>query len=115
LNPSKNRYYEFFKATQYLSIIFSLFFFFIHCGFRLSWDYFIAALSLYFSMLFYSWFKTSRNSLKARPSLALLLDSTIQITIPTKMLWQPGQHLRLFLRFSILGMHALTAHPFTIC
>jgi predicted ferric reductase len=32
----RNRYYEFFKATHYIAIGFFLFFFFIHCDFRLS-------------------------------------------------------------------------------
>lgn len=40
-------------------------------------------------------------------------EHTLRITIDTRMEWGPGQHV--FLRFMTCGMHALTAHPFTIC
>ena len=36
----------------------------------------------------------------------------LKVTIPVDTTWQPGQHF--FLRFIHLGLHALTAHPFTI-
>lgn len=38
----------------------------------------------------------------------------IRITIPANFYWRPGQHC--FLRFASFGfLHALSAHPFTIC
>ena len=36
----------------------------------------------------------------------------VKITIPTKLVWRPGQHF--FLRFLDLGIHAASSHPFTI-
>ncbi len=36
----------------------------------------------------------------------------LKVTVPIDTTWQPGQHI--FLRFMHLGLHALTAHPFTI-
>lgn len=37
----------------------------------------------------------------------------VKITIDTTAEWKPGQHI--YLRFLTQGVHALTAHPFTIC
>jgi predicted ferric reductase len=112
--PYRNRYYEFFKATHYLAIGFFVVFFFIHCDFRLkSWDYFIAALSLWTATLFFSFLKTSIQSLDLHAQFLTLPDGTLNITIPAKMRWAPGQHA--FLRFWALGLHAYTSHPFTIC
>lgn len=36
----------------------------------------------------------------------------VKITILTKVNWRPGQHF--FVRFLDLGIHAATAHPFTV-
>lgn len=36
MGQSRNAYYEFFKATHFAVAIIFLFFFFIHCDFRLS-------------------------------------------------------------------------------
>ncbi|KUJ12464.1 uncharacterized protein LY89DRAFT_208058 [Mollisia scopiformis] len=114
IGPIRNRYYEFFKATHYLAIGFFIFFFFIHCDFRLtSWDYFIAALSLYAFTLIVSFLRTSIQSLDLHALFLTLPDGTLKITIPTKVCWAPGQHV--FLRFWALGLHAYTTHPFTIC
>ena len=37
----------------------------------------------------------------------------VKIAIDTDAEWKPGQHI--YLRFLTQGVHALTAHPFTIC
>lgn len=37
----------------------------------------------------------------------------VRVTIPADFSWTPGQHV--FIRFLTLGLHSLTAHPFTIC
>lgn len=39
-------------------------------------------------------------------------DLALKVTIPIDTTWYPSQHV--FLRFIHLGLHALTAHPFTI-
>ncbi|KAF9888879.1 hypothetical protein FE257_008249 [Aspergillus nanangensis] len=86
----RNRFYEFFKATHFLAALLFLLFFFFHCDFRLSsWDYFIATATIYLLSLTISQIKTS--------------------------LVNGRQHV--FIRFLSpqLGLHCLTAHPFTIC
>jgi predicted ferric reductase len=76
-------------------------------------DYFVAALSLYASTYIFNFFRTAIQSLNAEAKFILLPDSTIQISIPTKMSWKPGQHV--FLRFWALpGLHSYSMHPFTI-
>jgi ferric-chelate reductase len=115
IGPIRNRFYEFFKGTHYLAIIFFLFFFFIHCDFRLtSWDYFIATLALYLPTLAYGILRTATHTNPPHTaSFTLLQDGTLQITIPSPIIWSPGQHV--FLRFWTLGIHSLSTHPFTIC
>ena len=77
-------------------------------------DYFIAALSLYGETYIFAFFRTAIQSLKAEAKFTLLPDSTIRISIPSKMSWKPGQHV--FLRFWALpGLHPYSMHPFTIC
>lgn len=51
--------------------------------------------------------------MRHRADFDLKSDGTIEINVPTKMVWKPGQHV--FVRFLALGPDALTAHPFTIC
>jgi predicted ferric reductase len=77
-------------------------------------DYFIAALALYGVTYIFSFFRTALQTLKAEAKFILLPDSTIRISVPTKMSWKPGQHV--FLRFWALpGLHSYSMHPFTIC
>ncbi|RHZ69270.1 hypothetical protein CDV55_106632 [Aspergillus turcosus] len=112
----RNRYYEFFKATHVtIALLFVLFFFF-HCDFRLtSWDYFIAAGALYLFSLCAAYIRTTLLHGLHKATLDVLECGLVRIKIPTFITWSPGQHL--FLRFlspSQLGLHSLTAHPFTI-
>ena len=51
--------------------------------------------------------------MRHRADFDLKRDGTIEINVPTKMVWKPGQHV--FVRLLALGPNALTAHPFTIC
>lgn len=115
IGPIRNRFYESFKWTHYLAIIFFIFFFFIHCDFTLtSADYFIATLALYLPTLAWGILRTATHSNPGHTaSFMLLPDGTLHITIPTPIMWSPGQHV--FLRFWTLGIHALSTHPFTIC
>ncbi|TVY33102.1 Ferric/cupric reductase transmembrane component [Lachnellula subtilissima] len=115
IGPIRNRFYESFKATHFIAIIFFIFFLFIHCDFTLSsWDYFIATLALYLPTLVYGVARTvTHTNPPHAASLTLLQDGTLQITIPSPIIWSPGQHV--FLRFWSLGIHTLSTHPFTIC
>ncbi|KAI4864200.1 putative FRE ferric reductase-like transmembrane component [Hypoxylon rubiginosum] len=111
----RDRFYEFFKATHYLAAIIFVIFFFIHCDFRLSsWDYFIATGVLYTLSFLYPQIRTYFEfGLRHRASFTMVSDSTLKVTIPIDTAWRPGQHM--FLRFIHMGVHAFTAHPFTIC
>ncbi|KAL1962021.1 hypothetical protein VTN77DRAFT_665 [Rasamsonia byssochlamydoides] len=109
----RNRYYEFFKATHILAAIVFVVFFFLHCDFRLSsWDYFIATGTIYFFCLLYSLIRTYLFHGLHTATLTLLPCGLLEIRIPTVISWTPGQHV--FIRFLTLGIHSLTAHPFTI-
>ncbi|KAI5782687.1 ferric reductase [Geopyxis carbonaria] len=113
LGPVRNRYYEFFKSMHYVMTILFVVFFFLHCNFRLSsWDYFIATAVVYGLSLFASWGKTY-----LQPSHTAVLESLgermVRVTVPTSMKWRPAQHV--FLRFTTMGAHSATSHPFTIC
>ncbi|KAJ6032242.1 hypothetical protein N7540_002974 [Penicillium herquei] len=111
----RNRYYEFFKATHFFMAMVFVIFFFLHCDFRMSsWDYFIATAVLYTLSWLYSQCKTwFEHGIHHKARLVPESDETLKVTIDTAMEWGPGQHI--FLRFVTCGMHALTAHPFTIC
>ncbi|KAL4918668.1 ferric reductase NAD binding domain-containing protein [Aspergillus aurantiobrunneus] len=113
----RNRYYEFFKASHLVVALLFILFFFFHCNFRLSsWDYFIAAGSLYLLSLLTSLVRTHLITGRHTATLTRLPTGLLQIKIPTVTLtWTPGQHV--FLRFSGTGLslHSLTSHPFTIC
>ena len=53
------------------------------------------------------------HGLGHRAHLAIETGEMLRITIDTTAEWTPGQHI--YLRFLTQGVHALTAHPFTIC
>ncbi|GFF27857.1 ferric/cupric reductase transmembrane component 7 [Aspergillus udagawae] len=112
----RNRYYEFFKATHVTVALLFVLFFFFHCDFRLtSWDYFIAAGALYLFSLCAAYIRTTLLHGRHKATLDVLPCGLVRVKIPTFITWSPGQHL--FLRFlnpSQLGLHSLTAHPFTI-
>lgn len=97
-----------------MALVFIIFFFF-HCDFRMSsWDYFIATAVLYTLCWLYAQCKTwFEHGIRHKARLVAESDHTIRISIDTDMTWAPGQHI--FLRFLTCGIHALTAHPFTIC
>ncbi|KNG90695.1 ferric-chelate reductase [Aspergillus nomiae NRRL 13137] len=112
----RNRYYEFFKATHFLVALLFLLFFFLHCDFRLtSWDYFVAGGAIYLFSLFAAWTRTHLINGRHSATIDLLPCGFVRVRIPTIMSWRPGQHV--FIRFVSpqLGLHCLTAHPFTIC
>lgn len=90
-------------------------FFFLHCDFRMSsWDYFIATAVIYTLCWLYSQCRTYfEHGFKHKAQLFAETEDTLKITIDTNMEWAPGQHI--FLRFLTCGVHAFTAHPFTIC
>ncbi|RMJ28232.1 Ferric-chelate reductase, partial [Aspergillus sp. HF37] len=75
-------------------------------------DYFIAAGAVYMACLL-----TAQGIIYLRNGLHtatfdLLPCGLIRVRIPTVITWKPGQHV--FARFIPLGLHSLTAHPFTI-
>ncbi|OTB15761.1 hypothetical protein K445DRAFT_317405 [Daldinia sp. EC12] len=111
----RDRFYEFFKVTHYVAAVVFVVFFFIHCDFRLSsWDYFIATGVLYTLSFLYSQIRTYFEfGVSSRASFTMVSDLALKVTIPIDTTWRPGQHM--FLRFVHMGMHAFTAHPFTIC
>ncbi|KAL6238514.1 hypothetical protein BDW75DRAFT_201480 [Aspergillus navahoensis] len=113
----RNRYYEFFKATHFLIALLFILFFFFHCDFRLSsWDYFIAAGSLYLFSLLTALIRTHLINGRHTAMFSVLPCGLLQIKIPTILSWKPGQHV--FIRFTAsrsVGLHSLTSHPFTIC
>ncbi|KAI0471700.1 putative FRE ferric reductase-like transmembrane component [Xylariaceae sp. FL0804] len=111
----RNRYYEFFKATHYLAVLIFVVFFFFHCDFRLtSWDYFIASGVLYSLSFLYPQIRTYfEYGFSHRASFELVSERALKVTVPVETQWRPGQHF--FLRFVHLGLHAFTAHPFTVC
>ena len=78
-------------------------------------DYFIAAGAIYILSLSISQIRTYLIHGRHKAILDLLPCGLVRIRIPTLMTWTPGQHV--FIRFLTpqLGLHCLTAHPFTIC
>ncbi|CAJ2501342.1 Uu.00g041950.m01.CDS01 [Anthostomella pinea] len=111
----RNRFYEFFKVTHYIAALVFVVFFFLHCDFTLtSCDYFIAAGVVYALHFLYHQIRTYfEYGIKHRATFNMVSDQALKITILTNATWYPGQHV--FLRFLTLGVHAFTAHPFTIC
>lgn len=114
-NKNSNKFYEFFKATHFFFAIVFIIFFFIHCGFSLSsWDYFIAAVSLYAACLLFAFINTYvRHGVGHAAQIRCETPHSLRIAITTKSTWKPGQHV--FLRFITSGVHSLTAHPLTVC
>ncbi|KAI5862495.1 putative FRE ferric reductase-like transmembrane component [Durotheca rogersii] len=77
-------------------------------------DYFIATGVLYTLAFFYPQIRTFFEfGISNRATFTMVSDTAMKITIPIDTTWQPGQHM--FLRFVHMGLHAFTAHPFTIC
>ncbi|CAH0021238.1 unnamed protein product [Clonostachys rhizophaga] len=111
----RDRYYEFFKSTHIFFAVVFFIFFFLHCDYILTtWDYFVATGVLYALSWLYSLSRTLfQYGFRHRASLSLDAEQNLSITIETDAEWKPGQHV--FLRFLTCGVHALTAHPFTIC
>lgn len=55
-----------------------------------------------------------KHGISLRATIVCVSPSALKVTIPVSNLtWTPGEHV--FLRFLALGLHGLTAHPFTIC
>lgn len=76
-------------------------------------DYFIATGVLYTLSYLYSQIRTFFEfGTSHRATFTAVSDMALKVTVPVETTWQPGQHF--FLRFIHLGLHALTAHPFTI-
>ncbi|KAH6685899.1 hypothetical protein F5X68DRAFT_222771 [Plectosphaerella plurivora] len=115
--PLRRRFYEFFKATHLFAALVFVIFFFLHCDFTLtSVDYFIAAAGVYLVPLVFAWVRgLVVFGLKRRATLVPLSGGAVKISISVdgEDKWRPGQHV--FVRFFTLGLHAGTAHPFSIC
>jgi ferric-chelate reductase len=79
-------------------------------------DYFIAAAGVYLIPLIFAWVRgLIVFGLKQRAILTPLPGNMVKISISVvgEGKWRPGQHV--FIRFFTLGLHAATAHPFSIC
>jgi hypothetical protein len=142
LGPLRRWSYEFFKYSHFVAAAIFIFFFFLHCDFRLtSWyvdqakepmktdvgrDYFIATGVIYVSTLLYSLIKTyliygwSHKAIITPMACGLIQvkipvhpGGTTHSTVPLNISWHPGQHI--FIRFLTLGLHTFSAHPFSIC
>lgn len=121
----RHRAYEVFKGLHFALALVFVVFLFIHCDYTLtSWDYFIAAGSLYLASLLFAVGRTYFAHGLRTAHLELVSEHTLRIAVPAAataaaksssrtLTWRPGQHL--YLRFLTGGVHALTAHPFTIC
>ncbi|KAL6901422.1 ferric reductase like transmembrane component domain-containing protein [Trichoderma evansii] len=112
----RNLGYEFFKMTHLFAVVIFMVTFFCHCGYTLtSWDYFIATAAVYVPCYTYPWLRTCfKYGIKSKAQIFVEDNGFVRITIPANFVWVPGQHC--FLRFTSFGiLHALSAHPFTIC
>ncbi|OJI84633.1 hypothetical protein ASPTUDRAFT_40641 [Aspergillus tubingensis CBS 134.48] len=108
--------YEFFKATHFFAAVIFILIFFFHCDYTLnSWHYFIATAAVYVPCFLHSWLRTLfEYGTHQKAHIHLESNGFIRISIPVSSRWRPGQHC--FLRFTSFNlMHALSAHPFTIC
>ncbi|KAM0521916.1 hypothetical protein ACHAPE_002480 [Trichoderma viride] len=108
--------YEFFKATHLFAVAIFMVMFFWHCGYTLtSWDYFIATAAVYVPCYVYPWLRTCfEYGVNSKAQIFVEDSGFVRIIIPANCHWIPGQHC--FLRFTSFGLlHALSAHPFTIC
>lgn len=68
---------------------------------------------LYALSYLYTLFKTYCEHGLTRANISLVTDEVLKVSVPVGFSWSPGQHV--FVRFCGLGIHSLTAHPFTIC
>lgn len=111
----RNLCYEFFKVAHFFSAIVFMLFLFWHCNFTLtSWDYFIATGAIYVPCFLYSQIRTYvEHGWRLKAAVSVEGNGFTRISIPVDTHWLPGQHV--FLRFRQVGIHGLTAHPFTIC
>ncbi|CAK7222786.1 hypothetical protein SEUCBS140593_005021 [Sporothrix eucalyptigena] len=115
----RHRAYEFFKAVHFTLALVFVVFLFIHCDYTLtSWDYFVVAGALYLSSLLFAVGRTYLKNGLRTARLELVSEHTLKISVEAtskkgRLHWRPGQHA--YLRFVTGGVHALTAHPFTIC
>ncbi|RDW59949.1 hypothetical protein BP6252_13036 [Coleophoma cylindrospora] len=112
----RNFGYEFFKITHLFAVVVFIVTFFWHCDYTLtSWDYFIATAAVYVPCYCYPWLRTCfEYGVRQKAQISVEENGFIRITIPAKFDWSPGQHC--FLRFTSFGLlHAISAHPFTIC
>lgn len=78
-----------------------------------SWDYFIAAGSIYVASLVYGFAKTYGELGVHTARLRLETPHALRISVTTNCNWKPGQHV--YIRFLTFGVHALSAHPLTVC
>jgi hypothetical protein len=110
-NIPRNRYYEFFKSTDYIASAVFIVFFFLHCNFRLSsWDYFIATAIIYvLSLLAFFGNTYLRNGTSHCATLQLFKGDMVGVTMPTKILWHPSQHI--FVRFLTGGAALVYCAP----
>ncbi|RFU30638.1 hypothetical protein B7463_g5693, partial [Scytalidium lignicola] len=91
---------------------------FWHCkNFLTSWSYLYATLAIwglsYFLRIFnLNWVNPWRNSwiIGDEAAITLMAENAIKITIPTQMIWRPGQYV--YLRMP--GISIFENHPFTI-
>jgi NAD(P)H-flavin reductase len=89
-------------------------FFFFHCNFTLtSVDYFIATGVIFSLTWLHSQSRIYFQHGFKKATIHLTTNGFIKVTIPTQTTWLAGQHY--FIRFLGLGLHATTAHPFTVC
>ncbi|CAK7221663.1 hypothetical protein SBRCBS47491_004605 [Sporothrix bragantina] len=121
----RHRAYEVFKGLHFTLALVFVVFLFIHCDYTLtSWDYFIAAGALYLASLLFAMGRTYFQHGLRSARLELVSEHTLKISIAAgektekadtkrSFSWRPGQHV--YLRFVTGGLHALAAHPFTIC
>lgn len=55
------------------------------------------------------------HGIRRRATITRVSEHALRVDVPVGpfMFWNPGQHV--FLRFLALGLHGLTAHPFSVC
>lgn len=79
-------------------------------------DYFVVAGVLYILSWCTSQMKTYfDHGIRRRATITSVSEHALRVDVPVGpfTMWTPGQHV--FLRFLTLGVHAFTAHPFTVC
>lgn len=77
-------------------------------------DYFIATAAVYVPCFVFPWIRTCfEYGLGQKARITVEENGFTRITIAANFQWKPGQHC--FLRFTSLGLQALSSHPFTIC